>query len=62
MAADQAEANEIFNVNHDRERFQMGRKLKQIRESDRNLDDIELVDNQEKLQVMSNQQAKDRRK
>ena len=62
MAADQEEANEIFNVNHDRERFQMGRKLKQIRESDRNLDDIELVDNQEKLQVMSNQQAKDRRK
>ena len=52
----------IFNVNHDRERFQMGRKLKQIRESDRNLNDIELVDNQEKLQVMSNQQAKDRRK
>ena len=62
MATDQEEANEIFNVNHDRERFQMGRKLKQIRESDRNLNDIELVDNQEKLQVMSNQQAKDRRK
>mgnify|MGYP003109107902 CR=1 FL=1 len=62
MASDQEEANEIFDVNHDRQRFQMGRKLKQIRESDRNLDDIELVDNQEKLQVMSNQQAKDRRK
>lgn len=60
MAGDQEEANEIFDVNHDRERFNLGRKLKQIKASDRNLDDIELVDNQEKMRRMSNNKTRPR--
>jgi hypothetical protein len=60
MAGDQDEANEIFDVNHDRERFNIGRKMKQIKSSNRNLDDIELVDNQEKMRKISNNKTRPR--
>lgn len=52
MAHDQDEANEIFDVNHDQERFQMKRRLNQIKNSEQPIDDINLIDNQEKLRKL----------
>lgn len=53
VAHDQEEANEIFDVNHDQERFQVKRRFHQLKGSDRPLDDIELIDNQEKLRKLA---------